>query len=130
MARVTKNEISDKQLLVLFSKLNDSLGSFGKQQVDIFLHDLLGSEERIMLAKRFAAVVMLNEGHTLYNVAATLHVSTSTAKRIAKRLEHDEYAQLVSLLKTNKKAYLAILETIDSVLTLGGALPRYGQARL
>lgn len=78
-----------------------------------------------MLAKRLAIIVMVFEGHSLYKVAQTLHVSTATADKVKRRMRRHGYDRIISHLKKDTRNYMAVLTIIDSVLHLGGALPRY-----
>ena len=70
---------------------------------------------------------MINEGYSLYKIADTLKISPATAHRVKKRFDSNEYDHLLPILKKNKEVFLAILETIDTILTVGGIMPHYGQ---
>jgi len=125
MTRVSKKALSPKQIDKLFLHMNSSLTKLSTKDADRFLSELLGTEERLMLAKRLTVIVMLVEGYSLYKVARTLNVSTATADKIRKRIEKGEYAHTLSILKKDKAGYKKILTIIDSALTLGGFLPKY-----
>ena len=83
-----------------------------------------------MYAKRFAAIVMIHEGYSLYRIGRTLKLSPATAKTIKFRYDNDRYKHIVATLKGNKPNYLAIIELIDSILTVGGIMPRYGKSHM
>lgn len=125
MAHIAKEQLSQEQLDTLFSQLHTTLGETSSKQVGLFLHELLGPEERIMLAKRLGVIVMLSRGSSLYKTAQALKVSTATAGKIQERLNRNEYVHLLKLLKKNKKQYIDLLQTLDSILHLGGILPHY-----
>ena len=125
MARIAKQPLPHTQLETLFTQLHEVLGKSSTIQIGSFMNEFLGPEERIMLAKRLAIIVMLTRGSSLYKVAQTLSVSTATAGKIQERIESGHYTRLISLLKKNKKQYHSILETLDSLLHLGGFLPHY-----
>jgi uncharacterized protein YerC len=125
MARIAKKQLSQAHLDTLFIQLHTVLSNSSPKQVGSFLHELLGREERIMLAKRLAVIVMLSHGNSLYKTAQTLQVSTATAGKMQERLQRNDYTQLLTLLKKNKKQYHSFLETLDSLLHLGGVLPHY-----
>jgi uncharacterized protein YerC len=127
MVNVNKHTLSQKQQDQLFSQLNATLGKSNKNEVNAILTDLLGPEEKIMLAKRLGIIILLHEGNSLYKVAKVLKVSTSTIASVKGGLETGRYKNLVAVLHSNKTDYLAILNTIDKILHLGGMLPRYGQ---
>lgn len=131
MARVAKRKLTEQHLEKLFAQLYTTIGALRVTQAELFLSELLGVEEKIMIAKRLAIIVMIHEKHSLYRVAQTLSVSSATAEKIKRRLTAGEYTNIIKLLKKNKTGYISILETIDSILHVGGILPHYsGKDRL
>ena len=125
MVRLNKNRLSQKQFGKLFEQLNHTLGVLSEKETGYFLSELLGQEERIMLAKRLAIIILLLEGRSLYRISNDLKISSATADKIRDKLENNEYDHLITSLGKNKKEYFSILETLDSILHLGGALPHY-----
>jgi hypothetical protein len=125
MVRLNRNQLSADKLDALFTQLNTTLGPLSATQTGHFLSDLLGKEERIMLAKRLAIIVLLVEGTSLYRIARILKVSPSTAETIRRRLVRGRYSGILGILSKNKNAYASILDTLDAILQLGGLLPRY-----
>lgn len=130
MVRLNKNDLTADKLNELFLQLNYVLGKLTADQVDSFLSNLLGPEERIMVAKRLAIIVMLNEGYSLYKISNTLKVSPATASKVSLRVQSGELLDLVQVLKENKNAYAAVIDVIESILTVGGVMPRYGKSHL
>lgn len=128
MVRVSRNRLGQKELDKLFDQLNHTVGKLSQRQSEQFLTDLLGQEEKIVLAKRLAAIVMLTEGQSLYKVSETLKISTSTARNFQLKLQTGRYQRLLSVIQKNKIHYLELLDTLDSILHLGGILPHYGQS--
>ena len=126
MVRLNRNRLPEDLLNELFRQLNEVLGTFDAKQVDSFLYDLLGPEERIMIAKRLAIVVMVRQGHSLYKISRTLKVSPTTAEKISSEMSAGAFKNIVPLLQKNAKNYRAILKTINSILQLVDSLPRYG----
>lgn len=125
MARLNKQKLTEKQLQKLFRQLSTTLSQLASNDTDRFLSDLLGPEEKIMLAKRLGIVVLLLEGYSLYKIASLLKVSPATAKHLKSKIDSGEMDCLINSIKKNKVKYLSILETIDSILHLGGTLPHY-----
>ena len=125
MVRLNKNTLPKSSLENLFKQLSQTLGKLNAAQTELALSELLGPEEKIMLAKRLGIMVLLTEGHSLYNIARTLKVSPATAAKIKERLNRNQCSNLQKMLQTNKKDYLKILDLLDSILTLDGNLPRY-----
>jgi len=130
MVRLNKTKLTEEQLNALFVQLSTTIGKLSKHEAEYFLSELLGTEERIMLAKRLAIIILLREGKTLYSISHILKVSATTAEKIKQGLDNGKYTHLVSSLQKRKRDYVAILDTLDSILHLGGVLPhRYGLER-
>lgn len=125
MARLNKTKLDSVHLHKLYDRLNTYIGGMRAQEADAFLQELLGPEERIMVAKRFAAIVMIAEGHSLYRTSETLKISSGTAERIKQRINKGSYDHLLQLLKSRTRNYTAVLQLIDDILHLGGILPHY-----
>jgi uncharacterized protein YerC len=125
VVRLNRNQLTKKQLDALVAQLSDKLANLSNSQTETFLTGLLGKEEKTMLAKRLAIIVLLVERKSLYFISENLKVSASTAENIKSKLDRGEYDQFLNLLSKNKVDYWSILEAIDSVLHLGGVLPHY-----
>ena len=127
MTRVSKTQLDPALVDKLFSQLCVVLEMLDRNKANLFLTDLLGPEERVMLAKRLAAILMLEHGYSIYKTAESLAISTSTAKSIQLRLQSGAFDNLLTTLvrKKNKHIILELLETVDAILHLGGLLPHY-----
>lgn len=130
MVHLNKHTLSEKLLVDLFARLNETIAKLDERQAGLFLNDLLGEEERIMLAKRLGIVVMIMEGYSMYRISRTLKVSPSTVEKISTSMQHGAYSNVVPTLKKSKVNYKAIVEIIDTILTVGGIMPRYGQSHM
>ncbi len=122
MVHLNKNHLHKKQLNSLFETLGKALN---KADSSLFLTEILGAEEKIMLAKRLTVIILLLEGKSLYTIASTTKISPATARHIKLKLEKGDYNYILSQLGKTKKNYFTILETIDNILHLGGILPHY-----
>ncbi len=130
MVRINRNELPKKDLDALFSQFDATIGKLDRKTVSVLFGELLGREERITLAKRLAAIILLREGISEYKTAKILKLSPSTTGNIAENIERGTYKRTFDLLSKNKRNYLSILNTIDSILHLGGVLPhRHGLDR-
>lgn len=123
MARSTKKELTTQQLDQLFTQLNTTIARLDVKGVQHFVSELLGPEEHIMIAKRLATIILLVEGNTLYRTSKVLQISTSTAGKISAGLKLGKYNEILILFGKSKKDYFAILNTLDSILHLGGIMP-------
>ena len=125
MTRIPKKNLDEQQITTLFTQLNTVIANLNQTQANQFLFELLVPEERIMIAKRLAAIILLLEGRSRYFVAQTLHMSQSTITILHSKIKTNQYTEMTRLLGKNKKNYFAILDTLDSILHLGGILPHY-----
>ncbi|MEZ4195024.1 MAG: hypothetical protein R3B53_01330 [Candidatus Paceibacterota bacterium] len=101
------------------------LGKSSASDADNFLSELLGYEERVMIAKRLACLILILEGISPYKASLILKISPSTADKVQKSIEAKNYDGIIKLLAKNTKNYRSILDTIDSILHLNGILPHY-----
>jgi len=125
MVNVSKKKLDSEQLKTLFSQLNGIVSSLTENQADAFLTELLGPEERIMLAKRLAAIIMMYEGYSLYRIADSLKLSSSTVHTLSERYHRGDFRTLHSLMKKQPITFADFINTLDSVLHLGFLPRRY-----
>ena len=123
MARISKQLLDHSYTNELTAQLAEIIGRLSTIQATAFLNEFLGPEEKLMLAKRLAAVVMIHEQHTLYAVAQTLKISHATANVIKLRYDRGSYIETLRGLHKNKVDYGAFLDVLDTILKAG--LPRY-----
>ncbi len=124
MVRINRTELTAQELSLLLSRLDTTLARLKKDDMHIFIGEILGKEERITLAKRLAAVVLLYEGYSCYRVSLLLKLSFTTTTKLRKKIETGAYACTVRLLTKKKLDYDELLNTIMSILHLGGILPQ------
>ena len=129
MARLNKHKLSSKQLASLYEQFDINFCELNVTQAETIFSALLGNEERIMLAKRLVAIILLIEGKSLYNIGEILKMSRSTVKSLKDKLDTGEYDKLIGIFGRSKKKYFNILKAIDDILTLGGILPHYNGPR-
>lgn len=125
MVRLNKTQLTHTQLTALYKQLDNALGKISSKETTNFLSELLGYEERIMLAKRLAVIVLLVEGKSLYQISELLKVSSATGDTIKRKLIRGDYNHILKILGKSKKDYFAILKVLDEILHLGGILPHY-----
>jgi hypothetical protein len=124
MVNVNRNELPPKEISLLLKRFDVTLSKLKATDTTLFLNDLLGKEERLTIAKRLAAIVLIAEGCSAYRASLLLKLSPTTTGIIAANIQAGIYSNLIQRLKKGKRDYLEILETIDSILLLGGLLPR------
>jgi uncharacterized protein YerC len=123
MARISKQSLDHSYTNKLTAQLAEIIGQLSATQATAFLTEFFGPEEKLMLAKRLAAVVMIHEQHTLYAIAHTLKISHATANSIKIRYDRGSYTETLRGLRKNKVDYGAFLDVLEIVLKAG--LPRY-----
>ncbi len=123
MVRVNRHQLPKNELDALLQQFDTTLSKLDRKTTSIFLSEIFGREERLTFAKRLAAIVLIHEGFSEYKTARLLKLSPSTTGTIALRIEQEKYKGTIAALRKNKKNYGAILDTIDTVLHLGGILP-------
>ncbi len=123
MVRVNRNHLPSKDLMLLLRRFDDTFATLNRTATSVFLNELLGKEERLTIAKRLAAIVLIHEGYSEYKTSCLLKLSHSTARIIAQKLESGTYDGILRLLKRKRTDYAKLLNAIDSILHLGGFLP-------
>ncbi len=127
MPHISKQKLKPTHEKKLYMQLAKLIGKLDKDNVNLFLSELLGKEEKIMLAKRFAVIVMLIEKNSTYRIAQLLHMSPSTVERLKLKLNFGEYEYIEKLLKQNKKEYEDFWKTLEVILRAG--MPPMGKGR-
>ncbi|MCD5382272.1 MAG: Trp family transcriptional regulator [Candidatus Pacebacteria bacterium] len=125
MVRLNRNILTNKQLESLFRQFTTAISPGDPSRAEEVLTELLGFEERLMLAKRLAAVVLLVEGVSMYKVGQQLKLSQSTVSALAVKLKKGHFDSTLQQVSKTKKDYFSFLDTLDSILHMGGVLPHY-----
>lgn len=123
MVNLNRHPLSEEDQGDLLYQFDTVISKLDLDASSLFLNELLGKEERLTIAKRLAAIVLIHEGYSEYKAALVLKLSPTTTGIIASKIESGGYDGIISLLKKKKKNYLELLDTLDSILHLGGILP-------
>lgn len=93
MTNISKKKLKDKvfvaicdQLTNYISKLNNS------EKTKMFLDGLFTESEKIMIAKRFAVIVMIKYGYDFFVIQKTLKLSMTTIYKISEKMDDGEYS--------------------------------------
>lgn len=127
MPRISKQALEPHQLTKLYSELTKTVIRLTRRKADTFFDELLGKEEKIMITKRFAAIVMLLEHNSAYRTAQLLHLSKSTTCRLRDKIAAGEFSTIEELVKRNKKEYVDFWNTLEVILRAG--MPPRGKGR-
>lgn len=82
MARISKKQLDSKSYREVLGTLDLVLGKLRKEEVRFFLFSLLGKNERIMVAKRFTAILLLKQGMRISKVASLLNMTKNTVSKL------------------------------------------------
>jgi uncharacterized protein YerC len=84
------------------------------KHTNVVCSELLTSTERIMLAKRLAIILMLDQGLSYYRIHKILAVSVSTIKRLhgAQLSGYFNALRVVHQTKRKREEFLTFLETV------------------
>lgn len=127
MTHISKHQLKPEHLEQLFLQLGKTTSLLTKQSAPNFFNELLGPEEKIMLAKRLAAIVMCIEGNSPYRISQLLHMSPSTTERIKLNYQVGKYLHIEKMLTKHKADYAEFWKTLEVVLRAG--MPPMGRGR-
>ncbi len=80
---------------------------------------LLTKAERIMLSKRLAAIILLENGASYYRISKLLKVSVSTAIRLNKYRNQGLFIQIQRTTKNRQGGNLSLMEHAELILAAG-----------
>ena len=126
MTHVSKQKLKEEDFRKIYDQLISIFDTAGdSRRSDHLLKEFLTSAEKIMLAKRFAMLCMLEEGISQHFIGEILKVSPSTINRIFLQYQNDKFHYIESILKKNKRNIWDALETIITA----GLPPKVGRGR-
>ncbi|TSC70035.1 MAG: Uncharacterized protein CEO12_590 [Parcubacteria group bacterium Gr01-1014_46] len=126
MTHVSKKEISKENFSKIYNQLVIVFDTAGDDRRSVtLLKEFMTQAEKVMFAKRFAILCMLEEGVSKNFISNILNVSPSTVARISLKYEIGKFKYIENILKKNQKSIWDVLETIVT----GGLPPRVGKGR-
>lgn len=133
MVRISEHTVRKEILLQISEKLIEHVARVKtKKHARSFFLELFTETERIMLAKRFAILVLLEQGYSFSVIIQTLKVSQSTIARIVRDKKQGKFNFLIQQIGTRaKKGIIAnnsdFLLSLEILLRAG--LPPQGRGR-
>jgi Trp operon repressor len=88
------------------------------------LGGLLTKTEKVMLAKRLAAIILISRGYSPYEVSQILCMSDSTTKRFSAGVDLKKFSELIAFVEKQRGSFW---ESVEQLLRVG--LPPYGKGR-
>jgi uncharacterized protein YerC len=127
MTNISKKTLQPAHLKKLYTELAKTIVRLDRKNANLFLDELLGEEEKIMIAKRLTAIVMLIEKKSVYRISQALLMSSSTIARLRIKLLAGDYANIEHMFKRRRKEYRDFRNTLEVILRAG--LPPRGRGR-
>ncbi len=93
-----------------FYKAFENLVRNGKTK--LIFNCIMTSTEKIMLSKRLAIIILLDQGESIYAIENTLKVSSSTVARISHDYENGKYDELTKEIRKYKSFWFQIQKII------------------
>lgn len=101
MARTSKRSLKPEEVHALHTELITFLAAVPDSQLEHVLRELLGPEEQLVLAKRFAAIRMCSQECAAPRIHKALAMSPATAHSIKNAYEEGRYTTIGTLLATH-----------------------------
>lgn len=121
MARISSFPLDHKTYKQILDILDLVLGKMKKEEVRAFLFSLLGRNERIMVSKRFAAVLLLSRGMNITEICRKLRLTRQTVLRLKKIKEIKSQGFLLGVKKVNQDRMMKEINTVLLGLAKGTA---------
>ena len=126
MTHISKQKLKEEDFKKIYDQLISMFDTAGdSRRSDRLLKEFLTSAEKVMLAKRFAILCMLEQGVSQHFIGQVLKVSPSTVNRIFLQYQNNKFRYIESILKKNRRN---IWDTLGTIIT-AGLPPRVGRGR-
>jgi len=127
MTQVSRYPISKKVADRIFEVFLKTLVEIkSDEEADQFISDLLTPTEKIMLAKRLAIAVLLEQGYDYRSIQQLIRVSapTITSVNIARRYGKEGYRKLISKILRDEQLKNFFEEVVIKLLSAPSALEK------
>jgi Trp operon repressor len=121
MPHVSSKKLNSKLLGKLLQKLLEILSRpHDKQGLSLVLNELLTRTEKIMLAKRFAIILMLADNIPQDKITKILKVSPTTVAKASLKRDIGKYKHILQI---SKKEKVDLEKLVWNILTVWGIMP-------
>ncbi|MBM3209444.1 hypothetical protein FJZ40_04100 [Candidatus Shapirobacteria bacterium] len=111
MPQVSRRKLSAKTENNLLGNLDLVLGHLTKtEEISAFLESLLTKTERLMVAKRLAVAILLNENFSEAQIAEALHLTRMSVSRMRYYLESHGQGYQFALREINKQKVFQVFK--------------------
>lgn len=115
MSHVSKRKLHKNEERRIVTAFMDAMFNTNVKRGKARAFAILTPTERVMLAKRLAIIMMLEENHSYYRITQTLNVSVSTVARIDRQRETGIFDPLCRIFNRN----LGLLDFLELFLAAG-----------
>jgi uncharacterized protein YerC len=103
MARVSKSKLDKITYTQVLDTLDFVLGKLKKDEIRTFLYSLMSGPERLMIAKRFAAITLIQQGMPTSEISRKLKITRSTINKLKIIIRAKDKGFSLSLKKLNQE---------------------------
>ena len=111
MTNVSRHKINEPDYVLAHRELVVLISSLNKQNASVLIEELCTEAEKIMLVKRFAAILLFSHKYSAYRVATVVGISVSTAQRLYRQYEQAEFEGLLRCVtKKQQREFVSLIE--------------------
>lgn len=118
MPHISKKELKPEVRKEIEAQLLRTFTNVQKKETRAILQELLSETERLMLAKRLAAIRMLEQEYSYYRIQMSLGLSISTSKRLHQQLLGGDFPAIEKQ-ASKKREQEAAIHTIEIIIRGG-----------
>ena len=119
MAQVSRREVHKEVWERIFDLYLSTLSSLNKRELEAFLEDFYTPTEKIMLAKRFACIILLAKEKDYRTIMETLKVTPATVARMSLRLKYADHGLNAVINKAlSRQAVQIMVEELKDLVDL------------
>ena len=118
MAQVSKHALNARIRRGIETQTATLLFASDRKISRTLFNELLTDVERLMLEKRLATLLMLEDEQSYYRIQRTLGVSVSTSKRLHKLLINGAFPALEKI-SAKKRAHHKTMNEVENILRAG-----------
>ncbi len=121
MTNISKKKLKDKVFVAICDQLTNYISRLDNPgKTKMFLDGLFTESEKIMIAKRFAVIVMIKYGYDFFVIQKTLKLSMTTIYKISEKMNNGEYGFIMDQIpkgtfvnkKTKNNPFWSYIETL------------------
>jgi len=117
MTHLSKRRLDKETYTQVLDSLDIVLGKLKKDEVRAFLFSLMSGTERLMVAKRFAAIALIDQGVSTSTISDRLNMTRATVSKLAMIMKIKDKGFAVAFGKVKQDQ--AIMDMKDVLLGVG-----------